>query len=75
MDDNLAILLLMAMAMIAAITVMAMSARARARRALIEGEKQGGEQLEQRVAVLERIGTDPAARTTQDIEALRDHAN
>ncbi len=71
MDDNIAILLLMAMAMIAALTVIAMSARARAQRAAIEGDKQGGERLEKRVAVLERIATDPAARTAREIENLR----
>lgn len=75
MDDNLAILLLMTMAIIAAVTVMAMSARTRARRAQIASEKQGGERLEQRIAVLERIATDPATRTAHEIEALRGPAN
>src|SRR3546814_12178094 len=31
--------------------------------------------LRQRLAVLERITTDPAPRTARDIDALRDHAN
>jgi hypothetical protein len=29
--------------------------------------------LEERIAVLERIATDPAIRTAREIEALRDH--
>jgi len=32
-------------------------------------------QLEDRIAVLERIATDPAERTAREIEALRDRAN
>ena len=31
--------------------------------------------LEDRIAVLERIATDPAERTAREIDALRDHAN
>lgn len=31
--------------------------------------------LEERIAVLERIATDPATRTAHEIEALRDRAN
>lgn len=31
--------------------------------------------LEDRIAVLERIATDPAERTAREIEALRDRAN
>jgi hypothetical protein len=32
------------------------------------------DRLRQRLAVLERITTDPAERTARDIDALRDHA-
>ncbi|WP_298673734.1 hypothetical protein [uncultured Sphingomonas sp.] len=40
-----------------------------------ENEKLTGQigRLEERLAVLERIATDPATRTAAEIEALRDH--
>ena len=39
-----------------------------------ENERLAGQvsQLEERIAVLERIATDPAERTAREIEALRD---
>lgn len=39
-----------------------------------ENEKLSGQvsRLEERIAVLERIATDPATRTARDIDALRD---
>ncbi|MFW2852376.1 hypothetical protein ACM61V_10665 [Sphingomonas sp. TX0543] len=42
-----------------------------------ENEKLTGQisRLEDRLAVLERIATDPATRTAAEIEALRDRAN
>jgi cell division protein FtsB len=36
-----------------------------------EGLRRNVERLEQRMAVLERIATDPAERTAREIEALR----
>ena len=38
-----------------------------------ENERQAGQitRLEERLAVLERIATDPAERTARDIDALR----
>jgi hypothetical protein len=40
-----------------------------------ENDKLTGQvsRLEERIAVLERIATDPAERTAREIEALRDH--
>jgi hypothetical protein len=38
------------------------------------GLKSQVERLEDRIAVLERIATDPAERTAREIDSLRDHA-
>ena len=42
-----------------------------------ENERLTGQvsRLEERIAVLERIATDPAERTAREIDALRDRAN
>lgn len=85
MDDNLAIFLVMTVAITAAFLLSviwmkngrrpAVSEEERLRVAELAGENErlrsNVGQLEQRLAVLERIATDPAHRTALEIESLR----
>lgn len=85
MDDNLAIFLILTVAITAAflLTVIwmkngrrpAVSDEERRQVAELAGENErlrsNVGQLEQRLAVLERIATDPAHRTALEIESLR----
>ena len=86
MDPGLAafVLIIMAMMMVTAIITTSIQARAKAAASGTEerqvthameqenaGLKRQVRHLEQRIAVLERIATDPAERTAREIENLR----
>lgn len=85
-DSPIFVIVIIAMVMVTAIITTWMQSRVTARTAAADGEAErkaallGAEnsqlksevgRLEQRIAVLERIATDPAERTAREIEHLR----
>jgi uncharacterized protein (UPF0548 family) len=84
MDDNLAIFLVLTMSIVAAVLLVLAGMRSRTARVRAVAAPEIGQlaeengalrghvaRLEERLAVLERIATDPAERTAREIELLR----